>query len=89
MNDTSPEIERRFRKMMMEKSGEERLRMGFSMFDFVRRQVIASIKEKNPEADEIEIKKEIFLRFYGHEFSNEELKSILKHLFLHQEKDRD
>lgn len=89
MNDTSPEMEIRFRKMMMEKSGEERLKMGFSMFDFARKQVIASIKEKYPEANENEIKKEVFLRFYGDDFSEEELKSILKHLLLHQKKDMD
>ncbi len=80
MNDTSPEMENHFRKMMMGKSGEERLKMGFSMFDFARKQIIASIKIKNPDADINEINKEIFIRFYGHEFSPEEQEKILKNL---------
>lgn len=80
MNDTSPEIDKLFRKMMMEKSGEERLKMGLSMFDFARRQIIASIKMKNPRANELEIRKEIFLRFYGHEFSREEQEKTMNRL---------
>ncbi len=37
-------IESRFLEMMMKKSGQERLKMGFSMFDMARKQVVASIK---------------------------------------------
>lgn len=85
MDDTSPEIKDRFMKMMMEKSGQERLKMGFSMFDFAKRQIIASIKDKDPSIDEIDLKREVFLRFYGHEFSQNELNLILKHLFLTKE----
>lgn len=80
MDDTSHEVKTLFRKMIMEKSGEERLKMGFSMFNFARKQVVASIKEKTPGVDETNLRKEVFLRFYGHEFSQEELKSILQHL---------
>lgn len=77
MNDTLPEIEKLFRKKIMEKSGEERLKMGFSMFDFTRKQVIASVKMKTPRADNQELRKAIFLRFYGHEYSPEEQEKIL------------
>ncbi|OGW07422.1 MAG: hypothetical protein A2W75_06770 [Nitrospinae bacterium RIFCSPLOWO2_12_39_15] len=72
MNDTTPEIERRFQEMMMKKIGQERLKMGFSMFDMARKQVISSIIDNNPEADLRNIKKGIFIRFYGQEFSKEE-----------------
>ena len=51
MNDTSSSIETRFLEMMMKKSGRERLKMGFSMFDMARGQVIASIQRKNPNID--------------------------------------
>lgn len=80
MNDTSPEVESRFNEMMMEKSGEERLKMGFSMFDMARGQVVASIKKSNPDADIQKIKKQIFLRFYGQDFSPKEQKKILMHI---------
>ena len=42
MNDTSPEIESRFNEMLMKKSGQERMKMGFSMFNMARRQVVSS-----------------------------------------------
>ena len=80
MNDTSYEIENRFRQMMMEKSGQERLKMGFSMFDFARRQIIASIKMKHPGADRKEINKEVFLRFYSHDFTSKEREKIMNYL---------
>ena len=82
MNDTNPEIEKRFREMIMERSGEERLKMGFSMFNMARRQVISSIKRDNPDANIQEIKKEIFLRFYGQDFSSEERKKSLCDYYL-------
>ncbi len=80
MNDTSPEVESSFNEMMMKKRGEERLKMGFSMFDMARRQVVASIKINNPDADIQEIRKQIFLRFYGQEFSPKEQEKILMHI---------
>ena len=76
MKDTDILVESRFLEMMMERSGQERMKMGFSMFDMARRQVIASIKERNPNAGENDIKKEIFLRFYAQEFSPEDRERI-------------
>lgn len=77
MNDTSLFIESHFLEMMMKKSGEERLKMGFSMFDAARRQVIASIMRDNPNADIKDIKRELFLRFYEQDFPLEEREKIL------------
>jgi len=50
------------------------------MFEMARRQVIASIKMDKPEADIREIRKGIFLRFYGPEFSPEEQWKILERI---------
>lgn len=80
MNDTSPEIESLFFQMIMKKSGQERMMMGFSMFDMARSQVEAGIRVNRPDADDRNIRKEIFLRFYGHEFSPEEQEKILKRI---------
>ena len=73
MNDTSPEMDKRFQEMIMAKSGQERLLMGFSMFETARRQVIATIKGGNAD-----IKKELFVRFYGADYSQEEMEKILQ-----------
>ena len=81
MRDTSPEIQKQFIKMMGKKIGQERLLMGFSMFDMARGIVISSIKSKNKDANLKTIRSEIFLRFYGSDFPNnkkEILKEILK-----------
>ncbi|WP_347273930.1 hypothetical protein [Candidatus Kuenenia sp.] len=82
MIDTCPFIESHFLEMMMKKSGEERLRMGFSMFAMARSQVVASIKRDNPNARINDIKRGIFLRFYGQDFSLEEQEKILNKLLL-------
>jgi hypothetical protein len=78
MKDTSPEVEEVYNKMIMEKTGEERLKMGFSMFDFARKQAIASIKKDHPDSDKEELRKKLFLRFYGGDFSQEELRKIIQ-----------
>ena len=80
MRDTSPEIEKQFIAMMMRRSGQERLRMGFSMFNMARRQVVASIKMNKPNADRKEIRKGIFLRFYGQDFPPETQEEIFRQI---------
>jgi hypothetical protein len=80
MKDTTPEIESRFHRMLMKKSGQERLKMGFSMFEMARRQVVASIMNQNPRCDSKEIHKTLFLRFYGQDFTPEECEKILAQL---------
>lgn len=80
MNDTPPEVESFFNELMMKKTGEERLRMGFSMFEMARKQVLASILNQNPNADPKEIRKQLFLRFYGQDFTPEECEKILSQI---------
>ena len=65
----------------MRKSGQERLKMGFSIFDMARGQVIASIQKKNPNVDIKNLKRELFLRFYGQDCSSEEQGKILHELY--------
>ena len=84
MKDTSKEVESRFIEMLMKKSGQERMQFGFSLFEMARKQIIASAKMKNPDADNREIRKLIFLRFYGHEFSLEEQEKILNRIEKYQ-----
>ena len=68
MNDTHPEIERRYRTMLLQRSGEARLLMGDSMYAAARAVVRASILAATPHASPAQLRQQIFLRFYGHEF---------------------
>lgn len=72
MNDTHPDVAIRFRELMMRKSGEQRLLMGCSMYDTTKQIVLSAIRNRWPGITEAEIKREIFLRFYGLEFSQAE-----------------
>lgn len=77
MNDTNPEIAALFRKLMMEKSGEQRLIMGCSMYDAAKQIVRSSIYNSRPGITKEQMRKEIFIRFYGQEFSQSDTDRIL------------
>lgn len=80
MKDTHPAIEERFFKMIMERNGEERLRMGFEMDAIARKLVVASIIQTMPEASEKDIKAAILARFYKNEISPEVRQKIIKRI---------
>ena len=73
MNDTPAAFEDRFRKMLLKRSGEERLKMGCSMHATARALVKASVSEKDPVA----VNRALFLRFYGNDFEPKQRKRIL------------
>jgi hypothetical protein len=77
MNDTSPDMESRYRTMIMERSGEERLKMGCAMRETARAFVEAAIREQDPQATPEAVRKGLFLRFYGHEFDVKSREKIL------------
>lgn len=80
MKDTAPEILEHYERMLLKKSGVERLMMGFSMPETARQLMKAAILERNPGISRLELKKEIFLRFFGNDFSPPLLQKILNHL---------
>jgi hypothetical protein len=63
--DTHPAMERLFREMMMKKTGEERIKMGFGMYSLARRSIRAAILQDNAEVSEDEIRALLFERCYG------------------------
>lgn len=77
MNDTHPEIAAKFQDLIMQKSGEQRLIMGFSMYDTARQIVRSAICNSRPEITESELRKEIFMRFYGLDFCQADIKKIV------------
>jgi hypothetical protein len=77
MNDTAPEIDERFRAMLLARTGEERLIMGCAMRETARALVEASLLQQDPHANVEALRKGLFLRFYGHEFDAETRANIL------------
>ncbi len=62
MQDTSNEMKKLYRRLIMSKSGEERLLMGMSMFDTARKIMLASLPENTSEEDK---RKFLLKRLYG------------------------
>ena len=83
MRDTTPEMQARFRAMLLARSDTQRLAMGCGMFDDARKIVVASIREANPDVSEVELRQAVFLRFYGHEFEPAERERILAGIAAH------
>ena len=69
MNDTSPEMEKKFKEVLMSRSGVERLKMGCSMFDAAKKMVISSILAETPSISAQQLKERVLLRLYGQDFS--------------------
>lgn len=76
MNDTHPEVAAQFRDLMRAKSNEERLLMGCSMYDTAKQIVCSAIHNQHPGITARQIRKEIFVRFYGLEFCRAEKEKI-------------
>lgn len=77
MTDTHPIIEARFKKMIMARSGQERLLMGCSMFAAARQIVKSSLIQRQPKISAQEIKEGFFSRLYGGEFNEIEKSRIV------------
>ena len=77
MNDTRPEIAEKYRQMLLSRSGGERLRMGSSMNATARALIRGSVLARDPQASPGAIRRELFLRFYGHEFDAAAREKIL------------
>ena len=73
MTDTSPEVQQIYRTMLLARKGSERLRMGCDLFSTARELVLSAIAKRKPE----EIREDLFLRFYGSEFTPAERARIL------------
>ena len=84
MRDTSAGVERRYRDMLMRRSGEERLRMACSMHATACELVRASVLAHDPLAPPAVIRRALFLRFYGRDFDAVSREKIVTALGLSQ-----
>lgn len=80
MNDTPFDTERRYREMLLQRSGAERLKMGCSMFATARALVVASVLEREPTASPTVVRRALFIRFYGADFDAAKCAEIVARL---------
>ncbi len=80
MNDTNPKIQKLLDNKYAAMTPEERAKMGFSMYDFAKLQVISSIKQANPTISELDLKKQVFTRFYENDFEPKIFKLFLNRI---------
>ena len=76
MIDTRPDVARRYREMLLERTPEERLKLGCSMHATARALVRASVLAGDPQASPGAVRRALFLRFYAHEFDPSERERI-------------
>jgi hypothetical protein len=76
VKDTSPGIKRKFERMLMKRSGEQRLKMGCSMHATAQALAKAWISQQHPGARPAELKRLLFLHFYRADFGAKERKRI-------------
>jgi len=65
---------------MQAKSPEQRLVMGCSMFSCSKQLVINAILRQTPNLAPIELRAELFLKYYGNEFDADQCAKIIHHL---------
>jgi hypothetical protein len=80
VNDTDPAIAERYRTSLLARSGEERLKMGCSMYAAAQALVRAAIRERHPQASPGAVRQELFRRFYGQDFDAAAQETILRAL---------
>ena len=75
MNDTDPMIQKMLDERYQKMTGDERLKIGFSMYDTARAIVLSSLPQDLRTEDRAV---QLFLRFYEHDFSSEEREKIVE-----------
>jgi hypothetical protein len=77
MLDTLPEIEKKINGIYLNKSGEEKLLIALKMFETARDVALSSLPENLSNK---ELRKVLFLRFYGNEFDDNTKEKIFQRL---------
>jgi hypothetical protein len=82
MRDTSPDFERLYLRILLKRSGEERLKMGCSMHATAQALIRAAVLARNSKASTAELRQGLFQRFYSDDFDQEAREKILARLKL-------
>lgn len=83
MIDTDSKLELKAKALMREKSPEDRLIMGCSMFSFSKVIVLSSIIQKNRNILHCDLKRKLFLRFYGNDMDKNTKEKIANYFSKH------
>jgi hypothetical protein len=76
--DTPDHIRKLQNEIFLKNSLSRRFELGFQMIEGVKKIVENSIRLKNPQISEIDLKVQVFERFYKNDFSEEKKKDIIK-----------
>ena len=76
MIDTPPAVARLYHRMLMARSGAERLRMGCDLFMAARRLALAGLQAGSPG----DLSARLFLRFYARDFSPHQRAAIVERI---------
>ena len=88
MLDTTTEMVQKQREIFFLKTSNERFLIGAETIAFGRVMVESSIKQKEPEISELDLKISVFKRYYENFYSKNELEKIInsmKHYYLHRD----
>lgn len=88
MLDTTTEMVQKQREILFSKTSNERFLIGAETIAFGRVMVESSIKQKEPEISELDLKISVFKRYYGSVYSKLELEKIInsmKYYYLHRD----
>ena len=81
MKDTSSKMEALHRRLIMALTPAQRLGMASGMFQAAKTLAAAGIRaEAARRGESVDMKRELFLRFYGTDFSKEKMRAILRAL---------
>jgi hypothetical protein len=78
VNDTKPDVEERLRALYAARSVAERVEMATSMFGSAKQVARAGIRMELGDIPESEMRRLLFLRFYGDDFSDVQTAAILR-----------
>ncbi len=80
MNDTAPDMKKKFAAMIAARSPEERLQMASHMFETGRALLRVGLQKQYHTLDEAQLSTKIFLRLYKNDFSRVEINRIVAHI---------
>ena len=80
MNDTSPRVAARYRATLMRLAPGERLAMAGRMFGAAKTLALAGIRMRYGDLSPAALRRQIFLRFYGADFTPSQAQRILERI---------
>src|SRR5687768_181708 len=80
MNDTTIDMQKKQAEILLAMSPYERFMQGVEMINYVRMVVENSIKTKQPHISEINLKIEVFKRYYSKDLSQTIIEEFIRNL---------